>query len=66
MGAVLDWALWEGDYVVGASGATKDERDMLGRWKPEGSDQYVRTYNMAVSKMQQKMAEVIKFGNPYE
>ena len=51
---------------LAALGVPKDERDMLGRWKPEGSDQYVRTYNMAVSKMQQKMAEVIKFGDPYE
>lgn len=37
---------------LAALGVLKDERHMLGRWKPKGSDQYVRTYNMAVSKMQ--------------
>jgi hypothetical protein len=28
---------------LAALGVQKPERDLLGRWKPEGSDQYART-----------------------
>eukprot|EP00435_Cladocopium_sp_Y103_P048249 s2858_g14.t1 len=34
----------------------KDERDMLGRWKPDGSDTYVRMYNGIISRLQMKFA----------
>ena len=33
-------------------GVVKSDRDLLGRWSPEGSDQYIRTYNSVVGKMQ--------------
>lgn len=35
----------------------KEERDMLGRWKPDGSDTYQRMYNGVVSRLQ------LQFGN---
>jgi len=37
---------------LAALGIPKSDRDLLGRWTPEGSDQYVRTYNAVVSRMQ--------------
>ena len=50
---------------LAALGVAKDERDLLGRWKPEGSDQYVRSYNAAVSRMQNQFAQPIKIGDGY-
>ena len=50
---------------LAALGVPKSERDMLGRWNPEGSDQYVRTYNVAVRRMQLQMVEVIKSGEAH-
>lgn len=32
------------------------ERDMLGRWKPEGSETYMRTYNAVISRLQNTFA----------
>ena len=40
--------------------APKEERDMLGRWKPDGSDTYVRMYNGVVSRLQLKFAQVAR------
>ena len=34
--------------VLAAAGVDRQRRDVLGRWAPEGSDQYVRTYRQAV------------------
>eukprot|EP00435_Cladocopium_sp_Y103_P069617 s20_g33.t1 len=34
----------------------REERDMLGRWKPDGSDTYVRMYNGVISRLQMKFA----------
>ena len=36
--------------------APKEERDMLGRWKPDGSDTYIRMYNGVVSRLQLRFA----------
>ena len=33
---------------------------MLGRWKPDGSDTYVRMYNGVVSRLQLKFAQVAR------
>lgn len=52
--------------TLAALGVVKTDRDLLGRWMPEGSDQYVRTYNAAVSRLQKKFAEVVKRGDAYE
>ena len=47
-------------------GVVKSERDLLGRWSPEGSDQYyIRTYNSVVGKMQHIYAEAVRRGDAY-
>ena len=51
---------------LAAIGIKKDERDLLGRWQPEGSDQYVRTYNAVVGRLQRVYAETIRRKNSYE
>eukprot|EP00913_Durusdinium_trenchii_P009962 g9349.t1 len=51
---------------LAALGVEKSDRDLLGRWCPEGSDVYVRTYNAIVRKMQKKMVKVLKGANMYE
>ena len=42
--------------VLVFTGADKTQRDMVGRWKPEGSDVYMRTYNTLVAKLQKNCA----------
>jgi hypothetical protein len=37
----------------------KTDRDLIGRWLPEGSDQHVRTYNAAVARLQKKFVRVL-------
>lgn len=44
----------------------KSDRDLLGRWSPEGSDQYIRTYNSVVGRMQHTYADAIRRGDAYE
>ena len=51
---------------LAAIGIPKSDRDMLGRWQPEGSDQYIRTYNVAVKRMQMKFAEAARREDAYE
>eukprot|EP00435_Cladocopium_sp_Y103_P044620 s1206_g12.t1 len=51
---------------LAAIGVQKPDRDLLGRWTPEGSDQYVRTYNAAVKRMQHQYAEAVRGGSSYE
>lgn len=41
-------------------GAAKDERDMLGRWKPDGSDTYLRMYNGVIARLQLQFAKVAR------
>ena len=52
--------------ALAAVGVAKTDRDLLGRWTPEGSDQYVRTYNSVVGKLQVKYAEPVRDGYGYE
>ena len=40
--------------------------NLLGRWCPEGSDVYVRTYNTIVRKMQKKLVAVLRGEAAYE
>jgi len=51
---------------LAALGIPKPDRDLLGRWKPEGSDQYVRTYNAVVRRLQRTFAEPIRKGEGYK
>ena len=41
---------------LAALGVSKQRRDLLGRWSPEGSDVYTRTYRAAVTRLQAKFA----------
>ena len=52
--------------ALAAIGIHKTERDLVGRWMPEGSDAYVRTYNAAVSRPQVRFAKEIRKGRGYE
>ncbi len=46
-------------------GIVKSDRDLLGRWSPEGSDQYIRTYNSVVGRMQHTYAVAVRRGDAY-
>ena len=50
---------------MAAMGVSKTDRDLIGRWLPEGSDQYVRTYNAAVARLQKKFVKVVRSGKAY-
>ena len=50
---------------LAALGVPKPERDMLGRWAPEGSDQYVRSYNAVIARLQNKFAQPVRVGDGY-
>eukprot|EP00435_Cladocopium_sp_Y103_P056827 s679_g19.t1 len=45
---------------LAALGVHKDERDLLGRWTPEGSDQYVRSYNAVITRLQAQFAQPVR------
>ena len=51
--------------ALAALGVPKSDRDLLGRWAPEGSDQYVRTYNAVVGNLQEKFMNPIRQGVGY-
>ena len=51
--------------ALAALGVPKAERDLIGRWQPEGSDAYVRTYNAAVGRLQRQFAKEIRGGRGY-
>ena len=38
----------------------KEERDMLGRWKPDGSDTYIRMYNGVIARLQLQFAQAAR------
>jgi hypothetical protein len=44
----------------------KSKRDLVGRWKPEGSDTYMRTYNVVVSKLQHQCAVALTSATRFE
>ena len=41
-------------------GVSKPDRDLVGRWKPDASDSYVRSYNGLVAKLQQRFAVALR------
>ena len=40
--------------ALAALGVQRSDRDTLGRWGPEGSDEYVRTYKIVVTRLLEK------------
>ena len=52
--------------ALAALGISKEERNPLGRWSPEGSDDYVRSYRALTKKLLSKFCEAVKAGNAYE
>jgi hypothetical protein len=46
--------------------SSKEERDAIGRWRPEGSDVYVRTYHALVARLQEKVASAMREVNRFE
>ena len=47
-------------------GVTGPEKDLLGRWKPEGSDTYARSYGGRVAKLQLQFAVAARESNRYQ
>ena len=47
-------------------GVTDSEKDILGWWKPEGSDTYVRSYGGRVARLQAKYAIAAREDNRYQ
>ena len=47
-------------------GVGKEERDYLGRWAPQASDGYVRTYRALVRKLVWKFTEEVKTGHAFK
>ena len=50
---------------LGVLGVSGPEKDLLGRWKPEGSDTYARSYDGRVAKLQLKFAVAARDENRY-
>ena len=46
--------------------SSKEERDAIGRWRPEGSDVYVRTYHALVARLQEKVASAMREVNRFD
>ena len=51
---------------LAALGIVKSERDLLGRWSPEGSDQYVRSYNAVITRLQRVFATAVRQGGAFK
>jgi hypothetical protein len=52
------------DSHAAVLGADKSQRDFLGRWKPEQSDDYIRTSREVVSNLQEMVALGIRVNDP--
>jgi len=52
--------------ALASLGVGKDERNPLGRWAPEASDQYVRTYKALVRKLVAQFVGVVRGGSAYK
>ena len=52
--------------ILATLNVQKSDRDLLGRWCPEGSDTYMRTYKTVVAKLQAKMAEALRSPTRYK
>ena len=49
-----------------AVGASKSDRDLIGRWSPEGSDDYVRSYRAAVRRIVGIVIAEVRQGKSFE
>lgn len=47
---------------LAAAGVEKTQRDALGRWRPEGSDQYARTYKARVRSLIARFVGIVREG----
>eukprot|EP00434_Breviolum_minutum_P043184 symbB.v1.2.038481.t1/scaffold6004.1/size21842/3 len=47
-------------------GIPKSDRDLVGRWKPDASDSYIRSYNGLVAKLQYKFSSVCRQEKRYK
>ena len=52
--------------ALAAIGVGKDRRNMIGRWSPDGSDDYVRTYKAAVREMLVRFTSTVASGRSFE
>ena len=52
--------------ILISSGAPKSDRDLVGRWSPEGSDDYVRSYRAAIKRIVGKVVEESKKATMFE
>ena len=52
--------------ALAAIGVGKEHRNLIGRWSPEGSDAYVRTYRAAVKELIARFIGTITSGRSYE
>lgn len=52
--------------ALAAIGVEKDRRNLLGRWGPDGSDEYVRTYRSAVRELVALFVGSVRAGRSYE
>ena len=52
--------------ALAAVGVPKSSRDLLGRWSPSGSDDYVRTYRAMVKELTLRYTGTVSAGRSYE
>ena len=52
--------------ALAAIGVPKDLRNVIGRWPPDGSDDYVQTYRAAVRHLVARFVGVVTAGRSYE
>ena len=52
--------------ALAAIGVPKDQRNLIGRWSPDGSDDYVRTYRAAVRGLVARFVKTVAAGRSYE
>ena len=64
---LLDGALRASRYLTGLSVLENPptDKDILGRWKPEGSDTYARSYGGRVARLQAIFAIAARARNPH-
>ena len=52
--------------ALAAIGIPKEQRNLIGRWSPDGSDDYVRTYRAAVRDLVSRFVSTVAAGRSYE
>ena len=52
--------------ALAALGVPRDEREHLGRWSPQGADEYVRTYKMLMKKLASTIVKVVESSKAYQ